>query len=54
MPKIRKVMKIERPQYLQKLIEAETNGAVKVVTGIRRCGKSYLVKTLFVDFLCLM
>jgi hypothetical protein len=31
MPKIRKVMKIERPQYLQKLIEAETNGAVKVV-----------------------
>ncbi len=51
MPKIRKVMKIERPQYLQKLIEAETNGAVKVVTGIRRCGKSYLVKTLFVDYL---
>ena len=51
MPKTRKVMKIKRPQYLQKLIEAENNGAVKVVTGIRRCGKSYLVKTLFVDFL---
>ena len=44
-------MKIERPQYLQKLIETENNSAVKIVTGVRRCGKSYLVKTLFVDYL---
>ncbi len=44
-------MKIIRSQYLQKLIDAENNGSVKIITGIRRCGKSYLVKTLFTDYL---
>lgn len=40
-------MEIERPEYLNKLISAKDNGRVKVITGLRRCGKTYLVKTLF-------
>ena len=34
---------IKRDRYLQQLIESRQNGLVKVVTGIRRCGKSYLL-----------
>lgn len=44
-------MRIERPTYLQKLIDHKHNGLVKVVTGIRRCGKSYLLFTLFKEHL---
>ena len=44
-------MKIERKQYLQQLIDRQWNGLVKVITGIRRCGKSYLLRTLFRDYL---
>ncbi len=44
-------MKIERPLYLNKLIGKMENGFIKVVTGIRRCGKSYLLGTLFKDYL---
>ncbi|MCD8037882.1 MAG: ATP-binding protein [Lachnospiraceae bacterium] len=40
-------MKIERNQYLKQLIEARNNGMVKIVTGIRRCGKSYLLFNIF-------
>lgn len=40
-------MIFERKSYLQKLISAEGNGMIKVVTGIRRCGKSYLLFNLF-------
>ena len=42
-------MKVEfsRSSYLKELIERKHNGLVKVVTGIRRCGKSYLLSTLF-------
>ena len=40
-------MKISRDFYLEKLIAAKGDGYVKVVTGIRRCGKSYLLFTLF-------
>lgn len=40
-------MRIERNTYLQKLIDREGNGMVKVVTGVRRCGKSYLLFDLF-------
>ncbi|MDY4214393.1 MAG: ATP-binding protein, partial [Eubacteriales bacterium] len=36
-------MEIKRDLYLNKLIKRECNGLVKVVTGIRRCGKSYLL-----------
>ena len=44
-------MVIERPQYLGKLIEKRENGFIKVITGIRRCGKSYLLFNLFHDYL---
>ena len=40
-------MEIKRNKYLNALIERKHNGLVKVVTGIRRCGKSYLVFNLF-------
>ena len=39
-------MKIERPVYLQQLIDSNDNGLIKIVTGLRRVGKSYLLKTL--------
>ena len=44
-------MKIERPLYMQQLIESKDNGLIKIVTGLRRVGKSYLLKTLFKDYL---
>ena len=40
-------MEIKRDYYLQKLISREWNGQIKVITGVRRCGKSYLLNTLF-------
>ena len=42
---------IERDTYLQKLIEKKENGLIKVVTGIRRCGKSFLLFTLYKNYL---
>ena len=42
-------MKINRPKYIEQLINARENGLIKVITGIRRCGKSYLLSDLFVD-----
>lgn len=42
---------IRRDHYLQKLIDRRENGLVKVVTGIRRCGKSFLLFNLFYDYL---
>lgn len=45
------IMKIERPDYMQKLIDSKDNGLIKIVTGLRRVGKSYLLKTLFKDYL---
>lgn len=44
-------MKILRPIYIQKLIESKDNGLIKIVTGLRRVGKSYLLKTLFKEYL---
>ena len=44
-------MEIKRDFYLNKLIRSMHNKMVKVITGIRRCGKSYLLKTLFKDYL---
>ena len=44
-------MKIAREEYLSKLIAARGDGFVKVITGIRRCGKSYLLFTLFKEHL---
>mgnify|MGYP004550812797 FL=1 len=40
-------MKICRDFYLEKLIKRKNNGLIKVITGIRRCGKSYLLNNLF-------
>ena len=44
-------MEIKRDYYLNKLIESENNGLIKVVTGIRRVGKSYLLFTIFYKYL---
>ena len=38
---------IERNKYLNQLIDSKCNGFPKVITGIRRCGKSYLLKEIF-------
>ena len=40
-------MEIRRDFYLNKLIKRKNNGLIKVITGIRRCGKSYLLNTIF-------
>lgn len=40
-------MEIQRDAYLNRLIKGQGNGLVKVITGIRRCGKSYLLNSLF-------
>lgn len=42
---------IKRDQYLQKLVNRMDNGLVKIVTGIRRCGKSYLLDPMFKQYL---
>lgn len=44
-------MEIKRDRYLRQLIESRQNGFIKVVTGIRRCGKSYLLNVLFYHYL---
>lgn len=44
-------MEVRRDRYLDRLIKRKWNGSVKVVTGIRRCGKSYLLFKLFRDHL---
>ena len=44
-------MQIERNSYVEKLIIRKHNNMIKVITGIRRCGKSFLLFTLFKDHL---
>ena len=44
-------MLIERPIYLNKLIESRHNHMIKIVTGVRRCGKSYLLFMLYTQWL---
>lgn len=44
-------MKFNRDKYLNQLIEAKENGFPKVITGIRRCGKSYLLDTIYREYL---
>ena len=41
------MMYFERKEYLNKLISAEGNGMIKIITGIRRCGKSFLLFNIF-------
>lgn len=43
--------KIERTTYLEQLISARGDGNIKVISGLRRCGKSYLLKNIFKDWL---
>lgn len=40
-------VEIKRDYYLEQMIKRKNNGLIKIVTGIRRCGKSYLLRTLF-------
>ena len=42
---------IKRDFYLNKLIKKDGNGLIKVITGLRRCGKSYLLGTIFYNHL---
>ena len=42
---------IKRDEYLKKFIDRKENGLIKVITGIRRCGKSFLLFNLFYDYL---
>lgn len=44
-------MRIERDLYLKRLIESRHNSMIKIITGIRRSGKSYLLFNLFADWL---
>lgn len=44
-------MEIKRDHYLNLLISKKHNGLIKVITGIRRCGKSYLLFNLFKEYL---
>ena len=44
-------MIIPRPKYLEQLITAKGNRMIKIITGIRRCGKSFLLFELFHNYL---
>lgn len=45
------VVIIERENYLKQLIDYQWDGQIKVITGIRRCGKSFLLKTIYKNYL---
>ena len=42
---------IKRDKYLKLLISASNNGFPKVITGVKRCGKSYLLKDIYKQYL---
>lgn len=44
-------MIIERPVYLKKLINSRHNGMIKIITGLRRCGKSFLLNNIYASWL---
>lgn len=44
-------MIIKRDYYLKKIIDKRENGRIKIITGIRRCGKSYLLFHLYQEYL---
>ncbi|MGI6359614.1 MAG: ATP-binding protein [Acholeplasmatales bacterium] len=44
-------MRINRDKYLKELIARKNNSLIKVITGIRRCGKSYLLNEIYYDYL---
>lgn len=43
---------IERKRYLDELIAKKENGSIKIITGIRRCGKSFLLFEIYYNYLC--
>ena len=44
---IKKKIDIPRDLYLKRLLSRRENGMVKIISGLRRCGKSYLMNTIF-------
>jgi len=44
-------IEIKRDHYLNQLLLRKNNGLIKIITGLRRCGKSYLLRTLFKNYL---
>lgn len=44
-------MRIERASYINKLVDRKGNGMVKIITGVRRCGKSFLLFELYYEYL---
>lgn len=44
-------MEVRRDRYLNNLIDRMHNGMIKVITGVRRCGKTYLLFELFGNYL---
>lgn len=44
-------MEIKRDYYLKKLIEAKNDGLIKILIGVHQCGKSYLLNTIFYNYL---
>ena len=42
---------IERKKYLDELVSLQNNGMIKIITGMRRCGKSYLLFEIFASYL---
>ncbi len=46
------MQEIRRDIYLNELVSRRENGSIKIITGIRRCGKSYLLFNLYYDWLC--
>ena len=44
-------MIIRRQKYLDKIISRKENGLIKVITGVRRCGKSFLLFELYHEYL---
>ena len=41
---------IERKKYLDELVSLQNNGMIKIITGMRRCGKSYLLFEIFASW----
>ena len=48
---MKRLKEIKRNTYLDKLISRRENGLIKIITGIRRCGKSFLLDPLFINYL---
>ncbi|HBD05984.1 MAG TPA: ATPase, partial [Firmicutes bacterium] len=44
-------MYIDRDDYLKKFIQKKENGQIKVITGVRRCGKSFLLFNIYYNYL---